>query len=127
MHHPDFDAYSKDLSELITYSESAIPGFHLYCYEWIDNLHFLLPPARVIADSRRRDALETAVRQRFSAEGDWEGTGRLSLLWLPSFVFPLAMDISPDGVIVWHVKQHEDGLSFLLSPVPLPFQSFPQP
>lgn len=126
MSHPDFDAYSKDLSELVTYSESTISGFHLYGYEWIDNLHFLLPPSRVIADSSRRESLETAVRQRFSVEGGWEGTGRLSLLWLPPFVFPLGLRIPPEGVIVWHVKQHEDGLSFLLSPIPLPFEEFSQ-
>ena len=122
MSHPDFDAYSKDLSELVTYSEDAVSGFHLYGYEWIDNLHFLLPPSRVIADARRRDALEIAVRHRFSAEGEWEGTGRLSLLWLPPFVFPISTSVPPEGVIVWHVKQHEDGLSFLLSPIPLPFE-----
>lgn len=126
MSHPDFDSYSKDLSELVTYSESAIPGFHLYGYEWIDNLHFLLPPSRVIADPRRCEAIEEAVRRRFSAEGGWEGTGKLSLLWLPPFVFPLDLRIPPEGVVVWHVKQHEDGLSFLLSPIPLPFEEFAQ-
>lgn len=126
MSHPDFDAYTKDLSELVTYSESAISGFHLYGYEWIDNLHFLLPPSRVIADSRRCEAIEAAVRQRFSAEGGWEGTGKLSLLWLPPFVFPLDLRIPPEGVVVWHVKQHEDGLSFLLSPIQLPFEEFSQ-
>lgn len=123
MNHPDFDAYTKDLSELVTYSEGAIPEFHLYMYEWIDNLHFLLPPCRVIADPRRRAALETAVCQRFT-EGGWEGKGRLSLLWLPPFVFPWAMRVPPEGVIVWHVKQHEDGVSFILSPIPLPFEDF---
>lgn len=124
MNHSEFDAYSKDLSELVTYSASAVSQFHLYGYEWIDNLHFLLPPARVISDDCRREALEAAVRQRFSDEGEWEGTGKLSLLWLPPFVFPLSLRTPPEGVIVWHVKQHEDGLSFLLSPIPLPFEEF---
>ncbi len=126
MIHPEFDAYSKDLSELLPYSVEAVAGFHLYGYEWIDNLHFLLSPARVIADTARRGKLETAVKSRFMNEAHWEGTGRLSLLWLPPFVFPLGLRVPPEGVIVWHVKQHEDGISCLLSPVPLPFEEFAQ-
>ena len=122
MNHPDFDAYSKELSELVTYGVGAIAGFHLFGYDWIDNLHFLLPPQRVIADTLRCEALSAAVEQRFADECGWEGTGRLSLLWLPPFVFPYSADVPTEGVIVWHVKQHEDGLSFLLSPIPLPFE-----
>ena len=122
MNHPDFDAYSKDLSELVAYEESDIAGFHFYGYDWIDNLHFLLPPHRVITDAHRCEALSAAVQKRFTDEGGWEGTGRLSLLWLPPFIFPFGGSVPTEGVIVWHVKQHEDGLSFLLSPIPLPFE-----
>lgn len=126
MNHPEFDAYSKDVAELLTYSADAIAGFYPYGFEWIDNLHFLLSPSRVITDGRRRDALEFAVKRRFTDECEWEGTGRLSLLWLPPFVFPLALRVPPEGIIVWHVKQHEDGISCLLSPIPLPFEEFQQ-
>lgn len=124
MIHPDFEAYTKDLSQLISYSATSIASFHLYSYEWIDNLHFMLPPSRVIAENSRRVALEEAVQERFREEAGWEGTGRLSLLWLPPFVWPQGAGVSPDGVILWHVKQHEDGISYLLSPIPLPFERF---
>ena len=124
MIHPHFDAYTKELSELIDYGSEAIESFHVYGYEWIDNLHFLLTPSQVIADDAKRDAMENIVRARFTNECDWEGTGRLSLLWLPPFLFPHKLGVKPEGVIVWHVKQHEDGLSFLLSPIPLPFEPF---
>lgn len=122
MTHPEFDAYTKALSELITYSASDIPAFHLYSWEWIDNLHFMLPPSRLIEDEARRTQLEEAVRQRFLDEAEWQGTGNLSLLWLPPFVFPFSSQVQPEGVIVWHVKQHEDGISCLLSPIALPFE-----
>lgn len=48
MRHPEFDAYTKDFSELITYSANDIGAFHLYSWEWVDNLHFMLPPSRLI-------------------------------------------------------------------------------
>lgn len=123
MNHPDFDAYTKEITELIDYDESAIERFHFYGFEWIDNLNFLRSPSDVIPDSSRRTPLEASVARRFISEG-WEGTGKLGLLWLPGFVFPLSASIPPEGVLVWHVKQHEDGISWLLSPVPLPFQEF---
>ncbi|MBB5030553.1 hypothetical protein [Prosthecobacter vanneervenii] len=126
MTHPLFDAYTKAPDELLTYSADAIPSFHIYGYEWIDNLFFLLPPSCLISNAARREALENAVRDRFT-EADWEGTGNLSLLWLPPFIFPLEMQAPPEGVIVWHVKQHDDGISYLLSPVPLPFEEFTPP
>ena len=122
MLHPEFDAYSQEVGELIKYGADAINSFHLYMFEWIDNLNFLLPPSRLIEDGIRRLALEDAVGARFAEEGGWEGTGNLSLLWLPPFVFPFGASIPPEGVILWHVKQHEDGISWLLSPVPLPFE-----
>jgi len=120
MRHPVFDAYSEELSELLTYPASELASFELCAYEYIDNLHFLLPPSQVIADEHRRAALEDEVRRRFLEEG-WEGSGNLSLLWLPPFVFPFEAGVPTVGVLVWHVKQQEDGISWLLSPVPLPF------
>jgi len=46
------------------------------------------------------------------------------LLWLPPFVFPTTSRPSWVGVMLWHVKQVEDGTSWLLSPVELPFEGF---
>lgn len=54
-------------------------------------------------------------------EMGWEGDGVIELIWLPAFVFPLGQQVPSIGVVVWHVKQSYDGLSYLLSPVALPF------
>jgi hypothetical protein len=123
MTHPDFDSYTVEWEALITYDADAVASMEVYTFEYIDNLHFLLPPPVVIRDAKRCGRLCEAVSRRFKEEG-WEGTGRLSLLWLPKFVFPHASDCGYEGVILWHVKQHEDGISWLLSPLDLPFEYF---
>ena len=60
-----------------------------------------------------------AVKQRFLQEG-WEGDGEIGLIWIPPFV-----DIGLEdthGTYVWHVKQQNNGISWLLSPVKLGFK-----
>ena len=113
-------AYSIPSAELIDHKPSAIRDFHVYGFEWIDNLHFILSPNGFIADPT---AYINVAKARFALAG-WEGDGEVGLLWLPPFAFPLAMKIPPKGLILWHVKQTEDGVSFLLSPLPLPFEEF---
>ena len=56
-------------------------------------------------------------------EAGWHGDGEIGLLWLPPFVFPLESQ-EWVGLALWHVKQVEDGTSWLLSPVELPFEGF---
>ena len=124
MIHPQFDAYSVEADSLVPYDASRVNSLHLYGYEYIDNLHFLKDPSEIIPDDERRDALVQAVSRRFKEAG-WEGTGRISLLWIPPFVFP-PCDQCWEGVVVWYIKQHEDGLSWLLSPKELPFEEFKQ-
>jgi hypothetical protein len=106
--------------KLIEYPPMAIGEFYLECVEWIDNLHFIQPPERFLAQPAEYVA---QARIRFLAEG-WEGDGEIGLLWLPNFVFPPNEQPGPVGVLIWHVKQLEDGTSWLLSPVPLPFKTF---
>ena len=63
------------------------------------------------------------AKERF-AEVGWEGKGDIGLLWLPPFVFRFDPKVPTKGVVVWHVKQVEDGTSWLMSPIPLPFEKF---
>lgn len=118
-------AYSIAKQTLIDYPASSLREFEVYGYEWIDNLHFIHSPDEFLPPSGDSLASYLAVaRERFTEAG-WDGDGDIGLLWLPPFVFPLSLGISPVGVIVWHVKQQEDGISFLLSPLKLPFEEFP--
>lgn len=111
-------SFTIDKTKVITYPPSALRGFHVYGYEWIDNLNFVRPLREFIADP---DEYVQIAKARFLAAG-WHGDGRIGLLWLPPFVFP--KEVSPEGIVVWHVKQVEDGTSWLLSPIPLPFAEF---
>ena len=95
-------------------------SFRVYAFEWIDNLLFVLPPDRFLKDPTAHVA---AAREAFLQAG-WDGDGEIGLLWLPPFVFPLDFKAPTVGVILWHVKQMEDGISWLISPVDLPFQEF---
>ena len=113
-------AYTVPEAGVIDYPPSALYSFHVYGFEWIDNLHFILPPERFTKDARQYVAI---VKERF-LEAGWEGEGDIGVLWLPPFVFPLQLKVSPKGVAVWHVKQVEDGVSWLLSPIKLPFEEF---
>src|SRR5215471_6202444 len=117
-------AYTIPKNEVIDYPASALREFRVYCYEWIDDLHFIRPPEEFLP--LPEEQLETylkVVRERFSEAG-WHGDGDIGLLWLPPFVFPLSLKINPPGVLLWHVKQEENGVSWLLSPIELPFSEF---
>src|SRR3954467_4242977 len=103
-------AYTVPEADVIDYPPSALYSFHVYGFEWIDNLHFILPPAWFVKDAAPYIAV---VKERFTEAG-WEGDGDIGILWLPPFAFPLALKVPSKGVGVWHTKQVEDGVSFLL-------------
>jgi hypothetical protein len=113
-------SFTIEKAEVINYPPSALRKFYAYGYEWIDSLHFVRSPEEFLASAG--EYVEVA-RARF-LEAGWNGDGRIGLLWLPPFAFPLKDRISPVGVVLWHVKQEEDGVSWLLSPVELMFEEF---
>ncbi|NTZ06370.1 hypothetical protein [Burkholderia metallica] len=121
-------AYSIEIGKMIDYSSTSLKNFHCYVYEWVDNLNFCLPIQEVFLDGWVDYDVE--ARGKFLAHG-WSGDGRVELMWIPPFVLgPILMDGVDEylrvvgegwknGLILWHVKQKEDGLSFILSPVKL--------
>lgn len=114
-------AYTIGKSQLIDYPPETLRSFHVYMYEWIDNLHFTRDPAEFVDDPARYLAV---VRELF-LEAGWDGDGEIRLMWLPPFVF--SGNETPEftrGVIAWHVKQTEDGLSWILSPVEFTFGDY---
>lgn len=113
-------AFSVDAEKVIDYEPAAIRKFHSYAVEWIDNLHFLLPPDALLENAAPYVAV---AHECFLTAGWWSG-GEINLLWLPPFVFPRSMGVGTLGVVLWHVKQEDDGISWLLSPIELPFEGF---
>jgi hypothetical protein len=116
-------AFTISKDAVITYQPNDLRAFHVHGFEWIDNLHFLVAPSEFVG-SRASSYIEVA-KERF-LEAGWEGDGEVRLLWLPPFAFPLGLQVPPAGVVLWHVKQEEDGVSFILSPFELPFEEFTQ-
>jgi hypothetical protein len=112
--------YFIEKGAVIDYPPEALNQFHIYGFEWIDNLHFLRSPDEFVGPAAK---YREVAHRRFLQAG-WEGDGEITLIWLPPFVFPLSLNISPVGIVVWHVKQKSDGVSFILSPIPLPFEEF---
>jgi hypothetical protein len=115
-------SYTISPREVIDYPPEKLREFQAYGFEYIDNRLFCISPEKLLGTRAALGYLEIAT-SRFLEMG-WAGDGEIELLWLPSFVFPSASAIPPVGIIIWHVKQTEDGLSYLLSPVILPFEEF---
>ncbi|MEN9306455.1 MAG: hypothetical protein RL173_387 [Fibrobacterota bacterium] len=85
--------------------------FFVCQYEHIDNLYHQLKITDLepeIAESVRTE--EKCVVDAFRDNG-WEGDGVVGLFWIPSF---LDQSIDPNyGQYVWHVKQSNNGTSFI--------------
>jgi len=97
----------------IDYPASALEGFRVAGYEWIDNFAFTRNPIDFVVDI---DSYLAIARRRFLDAG-WRGDGSIGLMWVPPFALPERSQIGhPGGVIVWHVKQESDGTSWLLYP-----------
>lgn len=62
------------------------------------------------------EALVPAIKNLFEAAG-WEGDGNVRIFQIPPVVVP---NNGSDGFLIWHVKQGNNGTSWLASEVPLP-------
>lgn len=113
-------AFTRLIKDIIHYSPTDLDSFELILYEWIDNLHFTLDPMEHLDNA---DEYIYKVKELFSTAG-WNGEGDIRLMWIPPFMFTGARTEGfTNGVMVWHVKQHDDGISWILSPVKLPCQT----
>ncbi len=97
---------------------AAIDEFWSYRYEHIDELSYMPRAEDMLGKLGEFDTVLKKVKERFRLEG-WEGDGVIRLMWLPPFIGAGVEDTW--GVGVWFVKQSNNGTSFIVSPVPLPF------
>jgi len=98
---------------------------YVYEYTFLDDLSFIETPQKYLENSfcvnyteEKVKAVVDAVRDKFLASG-WEGDGDIGVIWLPPFVDSGIEDTW--GNYLWHVKQSNNGISFLLSEYPLDF------
>lgn len=102
-------------------NQNTIKTYHIYTYTFLDDLSCIQSPFRHFEFDEPclvEDAIQI-VGNRFKKFG-WEGDGTIGIIWIPPFV-----DIGFEdthGTYIWHVKQDNDGISFLASDVPLDFK-----
>jgi hypothetical protein len=98
-------------------------NFFVYTFHHVDFMRGL-PPEQVYdlatdnltSGPGTCEALLPAMRDLFTKAG-WEGDGQLEVFQIPPFV---TIDNDPDGFLVWHVKQSNNGTSWLASEKYLP-------
>jgi hypothetical protein len=98
--------------------------YHVYRYEHIDDLQMMWEPGAPVDHDEEcifTPHDEGCVGAAFKAAG-WEGDGKIRLIWLPPFVFTGSRAAGAEGEIIWHVKQKNNGTSFIASRWPLPFE-----
>ena len=110
-------AYSIKKEEVINYRPNELRNFRLFTHEWIDNLNFTFKPKDFLSNP---DDYITVVEELFKNAG-WHGDGEIQLMWIPPFMLSeFSTNEDALGIVVWHVKQKEDGISWLLSPKRFP-------
>lgn len=110
-------AFTIRKDEVIKYPPETLRSYKVFIYEWIDNLHFTSDPAEFLSNPDEYLKIAAAL----FTEAGWYGDGDIRLIWIPPFVHhEYGFGEDAYGTILWHVKQEEDGLSFILSPTTYP-------
>jgi hypothetical protein len=94
-----------------------VADWHVYRYEYIDELSFMPPALELFAGWELGNQMLLAVGERLRQIG-WDGEGVFQIFWLPPFLGVGMADYGCYGLIV---KQNNDGISWLAAPVPLPW------
>jgi len=99
-------------------------NYHYYAYEYLDDLSFLRSASEVFNGWAAGAELIENVSSKLKDLG-WEGDGEFQVMWFPPFAGAGNMDNF--GAYCLHVKQKNDGISWIASPVVLPFHRLFQP
>ena len=103
----------RDKSKIITYPPETLRTFSVHAYQWIDNLNFTINPEECLNIAEDY----VCIAKEIFLKAGWEGDGKIELMWIPPFMLQDRLTMgSTLGVTIWHVKQLEDGVSWLLSP-----------
>jgi hypothetical protein len=102
-----------------------VKAMYVYEYTFLDDLSFIKTPedyAELIffasySKEQIQDVVD-AVKEKILSSG-WEGDGEIGVIWIPPFVDTGFEDTA--GNYFWHVKQSNNGISYILSEYPLEF------
>ena len=91
--------------------------YNVKIYTYIDELSHRIEPSEVYGDETEKEM--EIVADLFKKNG-WEGDGDIKLIWIPPFMCRYGDTI---GEYIWHVKQGNNGISFLAYKGKFPFIS----
>ncbi|HOI52177.1 MAG TPA: hypothetical protein PLN02_07335 [Azonexus sp.] len=97
---------------------SSFQRYHVYSFHHLDDLAFMKLCSEAFSSFPDAQNYLDSIRSLFRGHG-WEGDGRIQLFWLPPFV---VNSHDTDGIYCFHVKQNNNGTSWIASPVPLRFK-----
>ena len=92
----------------------SIGKYHVYSYNHIDDLNYIVKAEDALDKAKINKDLPS-VKEHFRKKG-WEGDGQIGLMWIPPLVSESA---GTSGFFAWHVKQENNGTSFIASPISL--------
>lgn len=107
-------------------NDENIKNYFVYQYHFLDDLSAVLKPEEVYSwfginnskeNKEKIKATVNQVKDLFLANG-WEGDGDVSVIWVPPFI-DIGFEEDTWGSYLWHVKQSNNGTSFIASPIPL--------
>lgn len=111
----------RDFLSLELDNPQRVQKYLVYSYEHVDYMDFM--PLAKDALQVPPEILENIQRRLLKA--GWEGDGEIRVLWLPPFAGVGVEDTF--GHILWHVKQGNNGTSWIASSLPLRFPSLSGP
>jgi len=86
-------------------------SFYIYQYTFIDSFDFIKNP-NDIEEERLKDELpDLDMVKEYLGIAGWEGDGEFGVIWIP----PFCIEGYTDGIWIWHVKQKNNGVSWLAS------------
>ena len=100
--------------EDLIHDPETIKTMQIYMYHHIDLLLYIPSADSVLGDAPNKVGIIQQLRERF-LEAGWEGDGEIGMIWIPPFFYGL----DKKGICIWHVKQSNNGTSWLVSPVKL--------
>jgi hypothetical protein len=105
-------------------SPDGVKFWHFYAYEHLDDLAFMPTARQALAAWPHAGVVIAAVEEKFRSLG-WVGDGEMQVMWFPPFA-----GVAPKntfGAYALHVKQSDDGISWIACPYTLPFHRLFQP
>lgn len=111
---------TSDLFATLGNNPKDVQSYFVYTYHFLDDRSFIPRASEKLRYYSDGYTYISEVEELFKNHG-WDGDGEIGLIWLPPFVGLEVEDTY--GILCFHVKQTDNGTSWIASPAPLQFKS----